>query len=390
MSARGAETHATALPRAERALRMFCLLLAGASHFVWLASLDAVFGTSELARRDWSAFRAAGALVLDGRASELYLPRPGGFPFLHPPVVAILAAPFSRFGDVAFYAGTIGLAAAGLVLSALALHRIARARVDTPTLLALASAPWIVALILGQPIALALAAWLGGLALLVRRPALAGATWGLCALKPTLLPALVLFALVHDRRALGSLLAVAASVLALGLVLGGDVSLAWLAAMAREAAPAAESWKQHTLYALLRATLPNPLASTLWALAALGLGGWTLRSVARGSAGLRELGSLALATIALSPYAYDYDALVLVIPCAALALERERYARAAWWTTVTIAGLTGVAQYASFVFLQRGPPFTGAFAAAWLIAELATSPPRRRAFPRRVTDPLPP
>ena len=119
------------------AARVALLVLAVALHGVLGLSLASSWGTDEFARRDWAAFRDAGRRALDGDVAHLYDPRPGGFPYLHPPWVAAILAPFGGLGDAAFYGLMVALQLGGLALALFALRRLesdedacALARVD--------------------------------------------------------------------------------------------------------------------------------------------------------------------------------------------------------------------------------------------------------------------
>lgn len=341
--------------------RVGLLLAAGAGHLAWLASVAANVGTSELARRDWWAFREAGRAALEGGA--LYEARPGGFPFLHPPSVAVLAAPWSGLSDGAFHALMVGLCVLGGVGVALALRPRLTDRLDLALLGAAASAPWIIGLVLGQPASVFVAAWLLGEAWRERRPLAAGLVWSVCALKPPLLLPLALYALMRRLpRALGGLALGVVVWLGLGLPLGLDVQAEWLDAIAREQGPALLSWKQHTLLATLRALLPAPAAWGVWALGALGAGALVWRR-ARDADGLEGLGLFALWAAVFSPYLYFYDALLLVVPLAAAV--RSRRGVLLW-----LAALTALAEHALFFGWQAGPPLASLPALAWLLVAL--------------------
>src|SRR5690606_26680723 len=148
----------------------------------------------------------------------------------------------------------------------------------------------------------------------------------------------------------------------------------WLEAIARVGgeldAGELALWKQHTLLASLRSLAPAPLAWVGWVLCAIPLGALTLRAIRRASV-LRAGGLLILATLALSPYAYYYDALLLVVPGAGLWLERERYPRRARWIVAAVACATFAWQHAAFFVLQaQAPPLSGLLVSGWLGAEL--------------------
>jgi hypothetical protein len=191
-------------------------LLVGAVflHGVVGVSLASTYGSDEFTRRDWWAFRDAGLRAVEGH--ELYAARPGGFPFLHPPFVAALLAPFGGLGDVAFYALMVALQIGGLAAALLLLRRLSPRHEEQDVVLlgVLASAPWAIGLVLGQPSALVLAAWLGAFTLIDRdRPLPGGILFGLCAIKPPFVVAPVFYALLARRPRVGLGIAIGVSAL---------------------------------------------------------------------------------------------------------------------------------------------------------------------------------
>ncbi len=360
--------------------RVLALTLAVALHALWILSVAQVWPTPEIERRDYAVFVRAGRRALAGELDGVYAPRPGGFPFLHPPPVIALSAPLGLGDERAAYVVLTALAFAALGLSIAALRAIAPrpGEHDVVWLALLASAPWSIALVLGQPAALLLAALLVGLAALERRPLAAGLAWSVLLLKPQLALAPLALAIVRrDRRALSGVLLGGFALAALSLPLGLARWPEWIAALARTGGEVSSAaiplWKQHTWLAFLRSVAPAPIAWAGW-IAALPLGAlvlWRLRSE---RSSLRAGALLALATIALSPYAYFYDALLLLAPGAALWVERERYARRALVTIGALAALTFAWQHAGFFVLQRGPALGGLLVTGWLAAELVLGP----------------
>ena len=198
------------------------LLAAVLLHGVIGLSLASTYGTDEFSRRDWSVFRDAGARVLDGQLDGLYAPQPGGFPYLHPPFVAALFAPVGRLGEAAFYGTMVALQFLGLGLAVLALRRLSPRREEQDVVLlgVLASAPWLIGVLLGQPSALVLGVWLCAFALAAKKRWLgAGLVFGLCAIKPPFFVAPVVFAILARRARVAVGIAIStAALLALGLV----------------------------------------------------------------------------------------------------------------------------------------------------------------------------
>lgn len=365
------------------ATRVALLVLAVFLHGVLGLSLASSWGTDEFARRDWSAFRDAGRQALDGDAAHLYDPRPGGFPYLHPPWVAAILAPFGGLGDAGFYALMVAFQLGGLALALFALRHLEpeREAQDVVVLGILASAPWVIGLVLGQPSALVLGAWLGAFWLLDRdRPLPAGVLFGLCAIKPPYVVAPVIFALLSRKpRIFVGMAASVAALLAVSLFVGQWPE--WLAAVGRTLGDVSTAhfvlWKQHTLLAFLRSVVPREVALSIYAAAIVGFGWLFWRVRGADVPLLRAGGWLALGTLTLSPFAYFYDALLLAIPAASLWLGREGYPRRARTALAILAVATFAAQHLGFFALQRGPPWCGLLVTGWLVVEMLAVPRAR-------------
>jgi hypothetical protein len=362
------------------AVRVLALSAAVALHGLGLVAVLEAWPDPEMLRRDYVVFHEVGRLALDGQAGELYAPR--RFPFLHPPPVAVLAVPLGALEPRRVYLVITASSLVALGLALWALRRLAAkpGEHDVVALGVLASAPWAIALVLGQPLPLALAAWLSGFWAWQReRPLLAGIVFGALLLKPPLALAPLLAAVVRgERRVLAGLALGGVAWIALALPLGVAAWSEWLAALGRVLGALDEGrmllWKQHTWLAFLRSVLPPAVARIAWIAIALPVGALVLREVRRvDSSMLRRASLLALATVALAPYAYFYDALLLAIPAASLWLERERWTRR-WHAALTAAALGTFAwQHVGFFGLQRGPALAGLFVTAWLVLELAAS-----------------
>ncbi|MCA9610006.1 MAG: DUF2029 domain-containing protein [Myxococcales bacterium] len=362
------------------AARVALLVLAVALHGVLGLSLASSWGTDEFARRDWAAFRDAGRRALDGDVAHLYDPRPGGFPYLHPPWVAAILAPFGGLGDAAFYGLMVALQLGGLALALFALRRLEPEREghDVVVLGVLASAPWVIGLVLGQPSALVLGAWLGAFLLLDRdRPIPAGILFGLCAIKPPYVVAPIVFALLSRRPRVLAGMAISVAALFLASLFVGEWP-AWLAAIGRTLGDVSTAqvalWKQHTLLAFLRSLAPRPLALAMWGAAVLGFAALFFRARGAEVRPLRVAGWLALGTLTLSPFAYFYDALLLTIPAASLWLGRDGYPRRARTALAILAVATFAAQHLGFFALQSGPPWCGLLVTGWLFVEMLAIP----------------
>ncbi|MFK7989576.1 MAG: glycosyltransferase 87 family protein [Sandaracinaceae bacterium] len=370
MAPRASDPSAERPPRSLRldALRVGLLVAAVCGHGLWIASLAANWGQPELLRRDFIVLHHAAQTAPEALYTAPLHDGPGAFPFLHPPPVAALARLLTEVSPLGIYLGVIGLNALAL---GLLLWLLLRLRQDPETrdvlvLAALASAPWLIQLTLGQPAAVWPMLWVSGLSLSRRRPLLAGLIWSLTGLKPVFLVGALALAALSGRRCLVGVALGIAGLVIVSLTLGGEVWLDWLAAIGGASAAASHGavlFKQHTVRASL-VWLSVPYASVAaWALSA-GLGGWTL-AVAwrRRGEPFFLLSILALATVVLSPYLYFYDAFLLIVPAAYR--WRTGHTSAAAWVAVALFLL----HPAVYFGLQSGAPF-GLIAAAWLVLEL--------------------
>lgn len=360
--------------------RVLALALAVALHALLAAGVHEAWASAEIERRDYAVFVDAGRRLIGGQLEGVYDPRPGGFPFLHPPYVITLSAPLAPLGHRGAFVLLTLLALGALAASILALRRLSPrpGEHDVIWLAVLASAPWAITLVLGQPIALLLAAYLVALACLRsdrpgRGPLVSGLAFSVLLLKPTFAIAPLALALLRrDRRLLAGLaigaLALVLAALPAGLHRWAEWSEAVLRAAGEVGAARVPLWKQHTWLAFLRSVLPAWAAWAGWA-ALLPLGGLALARARRASP-LRAGALLVLATLALSPYAYFYDALLFAVPGAAAWLERERYGARARAAVAGVAALTFAWQHAGFFVLQgRAPALGGLLATAWLLIE---------------------
>jgi hypothetical protein len=370
------------------AVRVVALTSVVALHALTFVSVLDAWGGPELLRRDYVVFHEAGRRVLEGAAAELYAPR--RFPFLHPPPVAVLSTPLGALDPPLVF---LVLTASSLLALALALSALRRLHPrpgehDVVALAVLASAPWSIALVLGQPLALALAAWLAALLAWQRSHRLtAGLLFGALLLKPPLALAPLVAALVRrDLRMLSGIALAAFALVALALPLGLERWIEWAEALVRTLGTIDDAslrlWKQHTWLAFLRGVLPGELAWVGWALVALPTGVLVLMRVRSDALSLlRRGGLLALATVALSPYAYFYDVLLLVVPAASLWLERETRPRTARHALFVVALLTFAAQHVGFFVLQSGSAWAGLATTVWLALDLFSAPSGSRTPP---------
>jgi alpha-1,2-mannosyltransferase len=260
--------------------------------------------------------------------------------FLSPPLTALLYLPLTVVPPAAAAALwtllTLALLAAASRLLRPLVHGLEDARWRTALLAMAATQPVIELLGSGQDTALSLLLWLGGIRLaLARRDMAAGVVFALGLFKPQLfvLPPLVL-ACLGRPLALGAWALTAGSLAALSLALVGTHGLAsWIALLRsdayREGIVGAQSWKMHSLPALLRELAPAalaPSASVLAGVLALVLiayvahSAWRMRRRAPGDEAALWMLAL-ITTVLVSPHLFAYD-LALVLPAALLAFER--------------------------------------------------------------------
>jgi hypothetical protein len=275
---------------------------------------------------DFVSYWAAGALTLDGnpagaydlalhRATELgAIPLDGALPFAYPPCFLPVVTPFALLSYPA--------AAADWVLLGFALYCVAMRRwaPDMPWL-ALSFPPLLVNAITGQAGFLTAALLVGGMALLPKRPLLAGALLGLLIVKPQLGLVLPLALLAgREWRAIAGAAASSVGLVLVSLILfGWEPWQAWLGNADLIASIAGEGragWhRMASVYGALR--LAGLGAAAAWivhflvALAATGAA--CLIWYRKEELGARA-GALAAATALASPYLFIYDILILVVP----------------------------------------------------------------------------
>jgi alpha-1,2-mannosyltransferase len=270
------------------------------------------------------------------------------YPGVYPPQVAALFAPVSGWSyQRALLVWTL-LSIAAYVLIVWSAWRPVSGVLSEGSLVVAAAAafpPFWYLVLYGQITMLVLAAfWLGWLALERGHRLLAGAAFGLLAIKPQFGIPLVVVVLVGREWPMlaGALASVVAQVAAASWVLGLEAFRRFVAAAlsitvnnvdALESKP----FLSHSLRTLTRLA-PNWIGVPLWvALVAVVL--WYTARVWRSDAPLRvRLGVVMLASVLVNPHLIIYDATVLALPLlwfGAYMHEPERRAAAApFWTTV--------------------------------------------------------
>jgi hypothetical protein len=323
-------------------------MMAVALLFLFVAVLALVTVLREPYQMDFISYWAAARLALEGnpaaaydfaahRAVELQATMVGGLPFGYPPAFTLLVAPFALFS---YPVGAVAWVTLTFALYALAVRRW------RPDFLwpALAMPPVLINAITGQAGFLTAALFLGGAALLPKRPLAAGLVLGLLVVKPQL--GLVLpFVLLAGRqwRAIAGAAASSVGLLLIGLLaFGWRTYEAWIGQAGLFASVASEGlagWhRMASVYAAARfaglGAGPAWILHGLVALAALAAAIWVWHRNADWGA---RIGTLAAATALASPYMFGYDTLILVAPFAWLvARGRHLPLLAASWAVLLL------------------------------------------------------
>ena len=281
---------------------------------------------------DFVSFWAAGRMLLDGAGPAIYdieahrvveqsaVGTVKLMPFPYPPPFGLMVAPFG----VPPYA----IAFALWVATTAALYLLAAGR-WMPRLLALAQPSVLVNGFIGQAGFLTSALFMGGLALIGRRPLLGGALLGLLVIKPqlaVLLP-LALVAGGYWRAFAGAALSSTALLIAALPVVGLDGYAAFLKLASTFAGyVAAGRWPWDELasvYALLSYfAVPRAIAIGVHLAMAVGAAALVWRAWRGDYPG--KVATLAAATLLIPPYLMTYDGMILALPIAFLLIEARR------------------------------------------------------------------
>lgn len=316
--------------------------------FLFVAVLALVTVLRDPYQMDFISYWAAARLGLEGnpaaaydfaahRAVELQATMVGGLPFGYPPSFMLLVAPFALFS---YPVGAVAWVVVTFALYALAV------RWWQPEFLwpALAMPPVLINAITGQAGFLTAVLFLGGAALLPRRPFAGGLVLGLLVVKPQLglvLPFVLLAA--WQWRAIAGAAVSSVGLLLIGLIaFGWRTYEAWIGQAGLFAAVASEGlagWhRMASVYAAARfAGLdagPAWILHGLAALAALAAALWVWHRHADWGA---RIAALAAATLLASPYMFGYDTLILVASFAWLiARGRHLLPAAACWAVLLL------------------------------------------------------
>lgn len=265
---------------------------------------------------DMKALHVAQVALVPESAPDLY-------PTVYPPQAAALFAPLSGWSyRQALLIWNLLTIAAYAVIVRSAWKRVAGTLSDRTLVLAAAAAfpPFWSLILYGQITILILAAfWLGWLALERGRSYLAGAAFGLLALKPQFgIPlAAIVLACGEWRMLAGAVSSVLAQAAVVWLVLGSSVFTAFVRTLRVTLTYAdwleSKPFMSHSLRALTR-LLPNGIGVPLWlAVSAIVL--WYTVRVWKSDAPVRvRLGVVMLASLLVNPHVIVYDATLLVLP----------------------------------------------------------------------------
>jgi hypothetical protein len=262
---------------------------------------------------------------------------PDHYPTVYPPQAALLFTPFSGWSYLTALLvwNVLTIALYGLIVWS-AWRRVSGQLSDTRLIIAAAAAfpPFWSLIVYGQITIVILAAfWLGWLALERRQSFLAGAAFGLLALKPQFgIPlAAVVLACGEWRMLTGAVSAVAAQALVIWFAFGSTVFTAFARSLRITVTYAdwleSKPYMSHSLRAVTR-LLPNWVGLPLWmALCAVVL--WYTVRVWRTEAPVRvRLGVVMLASLLVNPHVIVYDVTLLALPLiwfGAYMLERGRH-----------------------------------------------------------------
>jgi hypothetical protein len=339
-----------------------------------------------MVRRDYYCFYRAGELLAAGE--DPYSQHDHAF--VNPPFTLPLVLGLFQLGLRGSYVllASLGTLAFGLGCALASRLGEASERRRATVIFAMLTTPCLLlCLHLGQVSGFYFAALAGALLLLSRgHDRAAGAIAALLLAKPNLVVALLGAALLSRRWRFGLTFAATGTLFALlglsyGLEVWGDAWAALSRLAHRHDVVHADHWKQFTVYAFLRAVLwpwDEGGLSARASSAAVSVG--FLVPIVRVLLAHRErwgepaifarLASvIVLATCALNSYLFFYDASLLALPAATLALAPWR-SSVLRRIAILAAALSWLLQV-RVAFVHENPPLGGLLAAVWLAAELA-------------------
>jgi len=344
-------------PRSARHATKQAIILAT---LLWIAAAVSFAGSGDrsiagpLKGPDFIQFYTLGHLAASRQVDAMYdmkalhdaqvalVPQSGPeiYPTVYPPQAALLFMPFSGwpYRTALLFWTVMSIALYSLIVRSV-WRRVADQLSDRRLVIAAAAAfpPFWTLIVYGQiTIVILIAFWLGWLALERGRPYLAGAAFGLLALKPQFgIPlAAVVLACGEWRMLVGAVASVAAQVAVIWLALGSSIFAAFVSSLRTTLTHAelleSKPFMSHSLRAVTR-LLPNGTGLPLWlALSAIVL--WYTVRVWKSAApmGVR-LGVVMLASLLVNPHVIVYDVTLLALPLlwfGAYMLEAERRSEA--------------------------------------------------------------
>ena len=340
---------------------------------------------------DFIIFYAAAKLTLQGHAVQAYAPAAilamersvvgasrGVYLWCYPPVFQLIVAPLALLPYRAALAAWLGLSGAVYVA---AVRQVSRHRLAIPLALAFPAA--LLNLTQGQTGFLTAALLGGGLLLSTRRPVLGGLALSLLIYKPQfgVLVPMVLVAGGRWRTLAAMAGGVAALLAASSLAFGLEAWVAFLRTLPMVsrnlASGALPLFKDPSLFATLRLLgLPDRLALAASLLAALPLTGLTLRAWRDRARAPLCIAMTVVSALAASPYAFDYDLVVLAIPLGVLVehlCTRPAPAGTRLLAALVFAAPLALEPLSQYAHLQLMPLAVWAlFAALWRAAQQAS------------------
>ena len=245
------------------------------------------------------------------------------YPTVYPPQAALLFAPFSplSYRQALLIWNVLTIALYAMIIRATWLRLRGPASEQTLVFITAAAFPPLWSLVLNGQITIlvVLGFWLGWLALERNRAYLAGAAFGMLALKPQFgIPlAVIVLACGEWRMLAGAISSVAAQAVAVWLMLGSSAFTAFATSLGTTLthvdALEAKPYLSHSLRAVTR-LLPNWAGLPIWmALVAIVL--WYTWKVWRSDAPPRvRLGIVIVASVLVNPHVISYDVTVLALP----------------------------------------------------------------------------
>lgn len=309
---------------------------------MWVAlSVDGIRHTGVPLAADFTAFWTAARFAWEGSPLLAYRPEPmlaaqsalfpghdfGYLGFYYPPTFLLAVMPFGALPREAAALVFLGLTLLAYVLALRPL--MSRGSASVAALLAFPAV--LVVLDYGQNGLLSAALLGAGVALLDRRPVLAGVMFGVLAYKPQLGPLIPLALAAAGRwRAFAAAAGTAMSCAALATLAFGPAI--WEAFLDNMAWPRAQMeqglvdlGRMASVFAWLRSAGASLAAAYVaQALAALAAAICVLRVSRRAPGGRAEGAALVAAIPFVMPYFYEYDAVILAIPMAWLLSEGLR------------------------------------------------------------------